>query len=200
MRSGKIGIVSIGAGNIGSVSTALSFLGANPSIVSDGKSMAEMDALVLPGVGSFSCSRNIGTMRGALLEAISKKPFLGICLGMQLLFEGSEEAEGSGLGILKGGLSKLKCRKVPHVGWNALQAAGASRLLAGVEDEAFYFCHSFAVKECVSASAFTQVENEKFVSAVEIGNVFGTQFHPEKSGKAGLAVLGNFLEAVRECR
>lgn len=200
MSGEKIGVISIGAGNIGSVSRAFSFLGAKPSVVSDAAAMRQMDALVLPGVGSFSCSRNIGAMRGALLDAISKKPFLGICLGMQLLFEKSEEAEGSGLGMMKGGLSKLKCRKVPHVGWNTLQASPESRLLDGMDGKAFYFCHSFAVKECGSASAYTRVESEVFVSAVEKGNVFGTQFHPEKSGSAGLEVLGNFLEAVGECK
>ncbi len=200
MSGEKIGIVSIGAGNIGSVSRAFSFLGAKPAVVSDAAALQEMDALVLPGVGSFSCSRSIIGMKDAILDAIGKKPFLGICLGMQLLFEGSEEAEGRGLGMFEGRLAKLKCRKVPHVGWNTLQAAPQSRLLDGMDGKAFYFCHSYAAGECGNASAFTQVENEKFVSAVEKGDIFGTQFHPEKSGRAGLSVLDNFLEVVRECR
>jgi len=200
MSNEKIGIISIGAGNIGSVSRAFSFLGASPTVVTDAPSMAEMDALVLPGVGSFSCARNMDGIRVELLDEVSKKPFLGICLGMQLLFEWSEEAEGKGLGLLEGGLAKLECRKVPHVGWNTLEVAPDSRLLSGLDGGAFYFTHSFAATECDCAAAYTKVENVKFVSAVERGNVFGTQFHPEKSGKGGLAVLENFLEVVRACR
>jgi imidazoleglycerol phosphate synthase glutamine amidotransferase subunit HisH len=229
MKKIRIAIVDYGAGNIGSVSRALSFLGAEPFLAKTAEGLRTADAIVLPGVGSFSCARNLQPLREELLLQMKEKPFLGICLGMQLLFETSEEAEGArGLGVYPGKIGRLACKKVPHVGWNTLEVkckeekaegkgssaksnslllAGAESslpavdkpgLLEGVEREAFYFCHSYAVKECADAAAKTEVDGIPFVSAIENGKVCAVQFHPEKSGKAGLRVLKNFLDMVKK--
>jgi glutamine amidotransferase len=224
----RIAIVDYGAGNIGSVSRALSYLGAEPFLAKAPGDLEKADAIVLPGVGSFSCAENLSGMKKELLLQMQKKPFLGICLGMQLLFEASEEAEGKGLCIYPGRIGRLECKKVPHVGWNTIEACGAygkrravsgsfasqnaaegygkiaggagrkSRLLAGVWDEAFYFCHSYAVKECEDATAKTAVDGKAFVSAIERGSMCAVQFHSEKSGRAGLQVLKNFISMVRK--
>jgi glutamine amidotransferase len=194
----KIAIVDYGAGNTGSVSRALSFIGAKTELVTDASGLENADAVVLPGVGSFSCARKLEPIRKGLLKAMEEKPFLGICLGLQLLFESSGEAKGRGLGIYQGEVERLKCKKVPHMGWNTVIMQEESRLLEGVESQPFYFCHSYAVKECPDAVAYCNEESERFVAAVEMGNLFAVQFHPEKSGPAGLEVLRNFVGVVRK--
>jgi len=192
-------IVDYGAGNLNSVKKAFNFLGAEVIVTDQPGTVAAADKIVLPGVGHFSTLRALdhAGMREKLLQSVSGgKPFLGICLGMQWLFEGSEEcAEIAGAGIFPG-----KCRqfpssvKSPHVGWNSLAVQQGSQLLRGIARDAFvYYTHSFhapLVKETSASSEY----GVSFAGAVERGNIFGVQFHPEKSGDVGLAILKNFCE------
>ncbi|MFZ0772937.1 MAG: imidazole glycerol phosphate synthase subunit HisH [Candidatus Sulfotelmatobacter sp.] len=194
-----IAIVDYGAGNLNSVKKALDYLGAETVVTEQAEAVAAADKIVLPGVGHFSSLRALDRtgLREALLQAASSgKPFLGICLGMQWLFEGSEEcAEIAGAGIFSG-----KCRqfpsavKSPHVGWNSLAVQEGSRLLRGVTPDSFvYYTHSFhapVVAETTAASEY----GLRFTGAVERENIFGVQFHPEKSGDVGLSILKNFCE------
>lgn len=193
----KVAILDYEAGNLRSVQNAFRKLGAEACIITKESEIKDADGLVVPGVGSFSRVRNIAGMKSAVLKFAREKPFLGICLGMQILFEGSEESREKGLGIFKGKLGKLKAEKVPQMGWNTLEKVGESPLLEGIgEKDYFYFVHSYAVKKSAEAIAITEY-GEKFVSAVGKGNIYGVQFHPEKSGEKGLAILKNFLALCR---
>jgi glutamine amidotransferase len=194
-----IAIVDYGAGNLNSVKKAFEYLGAEVKVTDQPETVAVADKLVLPGVGHFSSLQALNRMglREALLQAASAgKPFLGICLGMQWLFEGSEEcAEMAGAGIFRG-----KCRqlppsvKSPHVGWNSLAVHEGSRLLRGIAQDSFvYYTHSFYAPVVADTTAASQY-GLQFAGAVERGNIFGVQFHPEKSGDVGLSILKNFCE------
>jgi glutamine amidotransferase len=194
-----IAIVDYGAGNLNSVKKAFDYLGAEVVVTSQLETVAAADKIVLPGVGHFSSLQALnGTgLRDALLQAASTgKPLLGICLGMQWLFEGSEECgEIAGAGTFSG-----KCRKFPssvkspHVGWNSLSIREGSHLLRGIAQNSFvYYTHSFhapVVSETTASSEY----GLQFAGAVERRNIFGVQFHPEKSGEVGLAILKNFCE------
>ena len=194
-----IAIVDYGAGNLHSVKKAFDHLGAEAVVTDQPGTVAAASKIVLPGVGHFSSLQalNITGLAEALLQSASAgKPFLGICLGMQWLFEGSEEClEVAGAGIFPG-----KCRqfpssvKSPHVGWNSLTVQQGSRLLRGIAQDSFvYYTHSFhapVVTETAAASEY----GLRFAGAVERGNIFGVQFHPEKSGDVDLSILKNFCE------
>jgi len=194
-----IAIVDYGAGNLNSVKKAFDYLGAEVVLTDRPEAVAGAHKVVLPGVGHFSAlgALKVTGLREALLQSSSTgKPFLGICLGMQWLFEGSEECIAiAGAGIFPG-----KCRqfpssvKSPHVGWNSLTVREGSRLLRGIAQDSFvYYTHSFhapVVAETTAASEY----GLQFAGAVERGNIFGVQFHPEKSGDVGLAILKNFCE------
>ena len=194
-----IAIVDYGAGNLNSVKKAFDYLGADAVVTDEPRTVARATKMVLPGVGHFSSLEALHTtgLAEALLQSASAgKPFLGICLGMQWLFEGSEEClEVAGAGIFDG-----KCRqfpssvKSPHVGWNSLAVQEGSRLLRGIAQDSFvYYTHSFhapVVAETAAASEY----GLRFAAAVERGNIFGVQFHPEKSGDVGLSILKNFCE------
>jgi glutamine amidotransferase len=194
-----IAIVDYGAGNLNSVKKAFDYLGAEVVVTDEPETVVAADKIVLPGVGHFSSLRALERtgLRNALLQASSTgKPFLGICLGMQWLFEGSEECSDlAGAAIFPG-----KCRqfpssvKSPHVGWNSLTVQKASRLLRGIAQNSFvYYTHSFHAPADDVTTAISEY-GLQFAGAVERGNVFGVQFHPEKSGDAGLAILKNFCE------
>jgi glutamine amidotransferase len=194
-----IAIVDYGAGNLNSVKKAFDYLGAKIVVTDRPETLAVADKIVFPGVGHFSSLRALDRtgMGKALLQAASTgKPLLGICLGMQWLFEGSEEcSEITGLGIFPG-----KCRpfpssvKSPHVGWNSLAVRPGSRLLRGIAPDSFvYYTHSFHAPLLAATTAATEY-GLPFSGAVEHGNIFGVQFHPEKSGDVGLAILKNFCE------
>jgi glutamine amidotransferase len=196
-----IAIVDYGAGNLRSVKKAFDHLGAQAVVTDQPEILATADKIVLPGVGHFSSLSALekNGMREALLQAASRgKPFLGICLGMQWLFEGSEECtEISGAGIFPG-----KCRqfpasvKSPHVGWNSLTIQKSSRLLRDIAQDSFvYYTHSFHAPLLAPTSASTEY-GLLFSAAVEQENIFGVQFHPEKSGDVGLSILKNFCEVV----
>ena len=194
-----IAIVDYGAGNLNSVKKALDYLGADVIVTDDPQSLNAADKILLPGVGHFSSLRalNRSGLREAMLEAASVgKPFLGICLGMQWLFDGSEESgEVAGAGFFCG-----KCRrfpssvKSPHVGWNSLTVQKGSRLLRGIAQDSFvYYTHSFYAPVLATTSA-ASLYGLQFTAAIERQNIFGVQFHPEKSGDVGLAILKTFCE------
>jgi imidazole glycerol-phosphate synthase subunit HisH len=191
-----IAIVDYGAGNISSVKKALEHLGATAEVTSDPRAIASAEKLVVPGVGNFNrCQTLNRQLRLPLLDAFAEsKPFLGICVGMQWLYEGSAEApETSGAGMFAGECSRfpegIKC---PHVGWNEIDVRKDSRLLRGVESSAFvYYTHSYrapVTQETIATSEY----GGQFAAAVERDNVFAVQFHPEKSGATGLKILENF--------
>jgi glutamine amidotransferase len=194
-----IAIVDYGAGNLNSVKKAFDYLGAENVVTNKPELILAAEKIVLPGVGHFSSLRSLhcSGLRAALLEVVSAgRPLLGICLGMQWLFEGSEEcSEIAGAGLFPG-----KCRqfppsvKSPHVGWNSLTAHESSRLLRGVAPDSFvYYTHSFHAPIVAAMVARTEY-GLPFTSAVERDNIFGVQFHPEKSGDVGLSILKNFCE------
>jgi glutamine amidotransferase len=191
-----IAIVDYGAGNISSVKKALAHLGAVVEVTADPKVITAAHKLVVPGVGHFSrCECLNQQLRGPVLEAIAQgKPFLGICVGMQWLFQGSmESAETAGAGVFSGDCSRFPPSvKSPHVGWNQIEVRGASRLLSGVDDGSFvYYTHSYRAPIVDQTVASTEYGGP-FSAAVERDNLFGVQFHPEKSGAIGLWILENF--------
>jgi glutamine amidotransferase len=191
-----IAIVDYGAGNISSVKKALEHLGATAKVTSDPAVIAAAAKVVVPGVGHFSrCEFLNSCLRAPVLEAISQdKPFLGICVGMQWLFQGSTEApDMPGAGLFAAECSRFPSGvKSPHVGWNQIEVCGDSRLLRRVASPAFvYYTHSYrapVVRETVASSEY----GGPFSAAVERKNLFGVQFHPEKSGALGLTILENF--------
>jgi glutamine amidotransferase len=200
-----IALVDYGAGNLTSVRKALSALGAEFMTPDTPGGVNSARAVIVPGVGHFAATSALDEdWRKAIGRAASAgTPLFGICVGMQWLFEGSDEAPGvRGLGVMKGQIARLdgdaeKRLKVPHVGWNALDFTRDARLLRGLDSGAqVYFTHSYAAPvttECIAATTHANT----FAAAVERDNVFGVQFHPEKSGDAGLQILRNFLEICR---
>jgi imidazole glycerol-phosphate synthase subunit HisH len=191
-----IAIVDYGAGNISSVKKALEHLGAGAELTSDSGAIAAAEKLIVPGVGHFSrCGSLNAKLRKSLLDSISAgKPFLGICVGMQWLFEGSTEApETPGAGLFSGKCSRFPASvKSPHVGWNRIDVSRNSRLLRGIPSGAFvYYTHSYRAPVMEGTVAATEYGGA-FSATVERDNVFGVQFHPEKSSAAGLKILENF--------
>lgn len=196
-------IIDYDAGNLRSVEKALQALGEETVITRDQERILAADRVILPGVGSFGDAME-RLSRYGLVEVIRQTvkkgtPFLGICLGLQLLFERSDESQGvEGLGILKGEILRLpkgEGRKIPHMGWNSLKIRQGSRLLAGIESGSYvYFVHSYYLKAADEAQVAASTEYTAHIhAAVESGNVFACQFHPEKSGGTGLAILKNFI-------
>lgn len=201
-----IAIIDYGAGNIQSVSKALKHIGCDCFITNKKDEILSADGAVLPGVGSFGDtvdSLNKYGIKEAVIEFInSGKPFLGICLGLQLLFPSSEESEGAeGLGIFDGTITKIPNGdglKIPHMGWNSLKITKDSRLFKGIEENPYvYFVHSYFLNAADKSIVAAQTEYGVTIdAAVEKGNVFATQFHPEKSGNTGLRILKNFVDIV----
>lgn len=199
-----IAIIDYDAGNLRSVEKALAFLGQEAIITRDRARILSADKVILPGVGSFGDA--MGRLRRyGLVEAIRRSvaegtPFFGICLGLQLMFESSQESPGvEGLGLLKGEILKIPdCPglKIPHMGWNSLDIRPDSRLFAGIPSgEYVYFVHSYYLKaEDEAAVAATTEYSTHIHAAVEQGNLYACQFHPEKSGDVGLRILKNFVE------
>jgi imidazole glycerol-phosphate synthase subunit HisH len=195
-----IAIVDYGAGNLNSVKKAFDYLGADVVVTDQPETVAAASKIVLPGVGHFSSLQTLDRagLREVLLQNIQvRKPFLGICLGMQWLFEGSEECvEVSGAGIFPGRCRQFPASvKSPHVGWNSLAVQQNSRLLRGLPQDSFvYYTHSYHAP-VVAATVGATEYGLQFAGAVEQDNVFGVQFHPEKSGAMGISILKNFCEA-----
>ena len=195
-----ITIFDYGAGNLRSVENTLAELGCDYALVRDSDGLRRADKILLPGVGHFGqMMRALDELdvRAALVERIrAGVPFLGICLGLQALFEASEEApEARGLGLYEGVVQRFPLgARVPHMGWNELEVRRDSRLLRGLDSRPFvYFAHSYYVPENARAAAACTYE-VPYTAALEAGNVFGVQFHPEKSGPVGLKIVRNFVE------
>ncbi len=196
-----IAIIDYDAGNLKSVEKALLFLGEEAKITSDAEEILGADKIILPGVGAFGDAMEKLNTRGlseVIREAVKRKiPLLGICLGLQLLFEASEESPGvDGLSVLKGTIRRIPDKegfKVPHIGWNSLKINPESRLFADVpEDSYVYFVHSYYLKAEEPIVAATTDYVVDIHAAVEKDQVFACQFHPEKSGEIGLKLLKNF--------
>lgn len=196
-----IAIFDYGAGNLRSVENTLAAIGASYELVNDSVALEKADKIILPGVGHFGqLLRSLDDLdvRGTLIRRIEAGvPFLGICLGLQALFEESEEAPEPGLGVFPGQVRRFPPdARVPHMGWNCLDARGEPRLLAGTGQQPYvYFANSYYVplagaEELTAASCQYA---ETFVAALEKDNVFGVQFHPEKSGAVGQQIVKNFL-------
>ncbi len=193
-------VVNYDAGNLYSVSRALKFLGIPHSVTSDRKKIEQADGLILPGVGSASRAMSSLDRKGLLSVLKSyERPFLGICLGLQLLFERSQEHRTQCLGLVEGEVCKFdkKVLKVPHMGWNQLhfQASKPDPILSGVDEGSFfYFVHSYyaPLSENIT-TGYTDYESTRFSSLIRHDNFWGVQFHPELSGETGLLVLKNFI-------
>jgi imidazole glycerol phosphate synthase glutamine amidotransferase subunit len=196
----KVSLVEYGAGNLPSVEAALSRQNIATERVGTPEAIRGAETLILPGLGHFGQLMRTLTERNLIApieEVIARgTPFLGICLGLQALFSGSAEAPGEpGLGILSGQIAALPpTAKLPHMGWNQLRRVRPSVLLEGVPADAyFYFAHSFAAMDAGEAAVAMCDHSEPFVAALERGNLFAVQFHPEKSGSTGARVLANFI-------
>lgn len=193
-----IAIIDYGAGNLRSIRRALETNGADTVITSDPDVVRKADAVVLPGVGHAGHAIGEIERRGlapAIKDSVeSGKPFLGICVGMQVLFEHQEEGDTQGFGFLKGNVRAIEgAEKLPHIGWNQV-ATGEDD---GLNDGYFYFVHSFVAEPSNPADvAATSSYGEEFAVVVKSGNVWGTQFHPEKSGPAGIDFLGSWVNEV----
>lgn len=205
-----IAIVDYGMGNLGSVMNACRYLGLEAELVTEPEKLERADAVILPGVGAFGdCMAHLEARQ--LAPAIrdwleSNRPYLGICLGLQVLCAGSEESPGvRGLGLLETVVSRFKSlpgMKVPHMGWNQLRVREVDcPLLAGIADgEYFYFVHSYYVPAEFDGVAATTDYGRPFCSVYHRGNIYAIQFHPERSHRAGLRVLRNFARIVKECQ
>lgn len=193
----KVVLADYGAGNIRSVLSAFARAGAEPVVTDEPARVREAGLAVVAGVGNLRQAADGLAERGldeALRERVgASRPVLGICVGMQLLFEESEEG-GTGLGLLRGRVERLRARRVPHMGWNAVQVASGSRLLAGLDARDVYFAHSFACRPLDDHVVAAETEHDgPVVAAVERGELAGVQFHPERSGPAGRRVVLNAL-------
>ena len=200
-----VAIVDYGVGNLFSLKCSLAAIGADVTVTADPEVLASADQILLPGVGAFgdaAAKLRIGGLDQVLIRLAKQgKPLLGICLGMQLLFEKSfEYGEHQGLGLIKGSVVGMEGKlpadlKIPHIGWNALHILQESPLLKNVkEGDCVYFVHSFYAEDCDEAVIATAEYGREMTAAVGYKNVFGCQFHPEKSGGVGLSILRAFLD------
>lgn len=204
-----IAVIDYGVGNLRSVEKAFHYIGSEAVVTSDKEIILKADGVVLPGVGAFADAmdslRKVQMVDTVKSIAKSDKPFLGICLGMQLLFDYSEEGgeKVEGLGVLRGSIRQLPADmklKVPHMGWNSIKVPGDSQLFKGLPQNPYvYFVHSYYLTaEDRSVVAATTDYGIEFDVAVAQGKTFATQFHPEKSGEIGLQILKNFVEVVNQ--
>ncbi|CAM4073308.1 imidazole glycerol phosphate synthase subunit HisH [Helcobacillus massiliensis] len=208
----RVVVLDHGSGNVRSAVRALEHAGAAVELTADPVAALEADGLVVPGVGAFDATmrqlRAVGAPRIIGRRLAGGRPVLGICVGLQVMFDaGSEHGiEADGLGEWPGRVERLQSATVPHMGWNTIDAPAGTRLFAGVEDERFYFVHSYGVRrwefqQISDAMTPPQVtwaahEGDRFIAAVENGALCATQFHPEKSGQAGIRVLRNWLSTL----
>jgi glutamine amidotransferase len=204
MTRPPVAVLDYGVGNLHSAAKALDRAGADVRVVPTVGEAAGAAGLVVPGVGAYgACLTGLGSAGGAAAVAgwlEGGRPLLGICVGMQLLFEASEEGPVSdGVAVVPGKIRRLSGPvKIPHIGWDEVTVRPGSRLFAGLGDGTrFYFVHSYAPEPDGQAIAAVCDYGGRFAAAVEHGNLFGTQFHPEKSGEAGLTLLANFVNEVR---
>lgn len=199
-----IAILDYGSGNLRSAERAFATSGLDVVVTSDARTAVEADGLVVPGVGAFAaCMQGLNAIDGASIikkRLERERPTFGICIGMQILFAlGEEHSAGkphAGVGIWPGSISELAAPILPHMGWNGVEAAHESVLFAGVESESFYFVHSYAAKTAHGKLQTWTTYGERFLSAVEDAYVCATQFHPEKSGDAGLKLIKNWTRSL----
>jgi imidazole glycerol-phosphate synthase subunit HisH len=195
----NIAVIDYGTGNLHSLIKALELGGATVQVVPDVSTGQRVDGIVLPGVGAFGgAAAHVAAGSGALQTALAGGvPALGICLGMQVLFETSDEGTGAGLGVLSGHVRRLRGRRLPHMGWNDV-AVIDDPLFAGLESMIAYYANSYVVEPADESDiiAWTQYGEERFAAAVRRDHIWGVQFHPEKSGPQGLQLIGNFLAQV----
>ena len=192
-----IAIIDYGAGNVASVSNAVNALSHDYIITTNEIDILKSDKIIFPGVGEASSAvKQLHKLNLFTMLRVCKKPLLGICLGMQLMADYSKEGDVTGLGLFPGSTEKFdsEITKVPHMGWNSIEIRKESKLFSGINSgEMFYFAHSYYLPLNIYATSVTN-HNVVFSSSVESGNFYGVQFHPEKSGDAGLKVLKNFIE------
>ena len=196
-----IAILDYGSGNLRSAQRAFETSGREVVITSDYEVALNADGLVVPGVGAFAaCMEGLIKVRGDQIvreRIAAARPTLGICVGMQILFsQGLEHGVHPGVGIWDATVEKLEAPILPHMGWNTVKAGAGSQLFNGVEEESFYFVHSYAVKNSVGAISTRSNYGEDFLAAVEDGAIAATQFHPEKSGDAGLHLIKNWVQTL----
>ena len=194
-------VLDYGSGNLRSAERALARVGADVSVTDDTSAARECDGLVVPGVGAFAaCMEGVRRVGGDVVVSsrlAADRPVLGICVGMQVLYEVGDEhgVTTSGIGVLPGKVERLHADVLPHRGWNTVRPPAGSTLFAGVSDERFYFVHSYAVRPAGAGETLSE-HGEAFVAAVERGVLCATQFHPEKSGDAGLHLLHNWVATL----
>ena len=200
----SIAVIDYGAGNLKSVTKALKYLGFDSVITNDPVELEQADGLILPGVGAFPMCMEMLRARGLdreIVKQAEKKPLLGICLGMQMLMDSSTEiALSKGLGLIPGRVERIETDlKLPHIGWNSLRVVNPNPLIRDIQPEDYvYFVHSFAAKvEHEADLALTTDYGGTVTAMVARGNVFGCQFHPEKSGPVGMTILKNFGELTK---
>ncbi len=202
MSRRRVVVLDYGSGNLRSAERALARVGADVVVSTDADDGRDADGLVVPGVGAFAaCMAGITAVHGGEVvraRVASGRPVLGICVGMQVLFDGGDEhgVETPGLAVLPGEVSALHAPVLPHMGWNTVSPPAGSLLFAGVEGERFYFVHSYAARPSGRSGETTAQHGEVFLAAVERGALAATQFHPEKSGDAGAQLLENWLETI----
>jgi glutamine amidotransferase len=207
----RVAVLDYGSGNLRSAVRAVERAGADVELTSDATVAADADGLLVPGVGAFeACMRGLRAVDGVRIierRLIANRPVLGICVGMQILFaEGIEHGVRSeGCGEWPGVIERLQAPIVPHMGWNTVEPGVGSRMFAGIEDERFYFVHSYGLRDWVlsqppafpdASVTWTEYGGDRFVSAAEHGPLWATQFHPEKSGDAGMHLLQNWLATL----
>jgi len=204
VKTPVIAVVDYGVGNLKSVTNALGYLGLGSVITGDAEELERADSIILPGVGAFPDAADKLRASGldrVLRQQVGHKPLLGICLGMQLLFDSSSEVrECEGLSLVPGRVARIQTDlKLPHIGWNSLTFQNDSPIFRGLEDGTYvYFVHSFCAYAANEADVIARTDyGSSVVAAVGRGNVYGCQFHPEKSGEAGLQILRNFGEQSR---
>lgn len=199
-----IAILDYGSGNLRSAERAFATSGHEVVVTSDARIAQEADGLVVPGVGAFAaCMKGLNAIDGASIiksRLENERPTLGICIGMQILFSAGAEHSITqphlGVGIWAGTVTALSSPILPHMGWNTVEAPATSILFSGIENESFYFVHSFAAKSPVGLMQTWTTYGERFLSAIEDGYVSATQFHPEKSGNVGLALIKNWSKSL----
>jgi glutamine amidotransferase len=194
----RVTLLDYGVGNIHSLRKGLENAGLRVRVTTSARELLKAGAVVLPGVGGFAAGApKLKPVRTALRSRLREgTPCLAVCLGMQLLFEASEEARGVGIGLLPGVVRRLEHRRLPHIGWNQVKASDPA-MFAGIPQNAFfYFVHSFAPSPCGDACAATSEYGRPFAAAVRTARTWGFQFHPEKSSANGMALLRNFAQSL----
>jgi glutamine amidotransferase len=198
----RVVVLDYGSGNLRSAERALAKVGAEVEVTADADAARDCDGLVVPGVGAFAaCMAGIRAVHADELvqsRVSQERPVLGICVGMQVLYETGDEhgVETSGIGVLPGRVERMSAPVLPHMGWNTLEAVDGSTLFDGVDDERFYFVHSYAVAPAGDGETLATHGDTTFVAAVERGVLAATQFHPEKSGDVGLHLLRNWVRSL----